>query len=798
MHLELAVYSLRYAIGSSYTVAIVDRMRFGKTLSTSVYPPWKDKYLEYNKIKKLLREDETSPQGRAGGETEWTEKDEENFVHELATVQLDKVSQHQIDTAMALRDRTTACEQKLQQTTDGSNPSQADKKKIAEDTMKELDAISKEITELKKFSRVNYTGFLKAAKKHDRRRGQKYRVRPLLQVRLAQTPFNSEDYQPLLYRLSTMYSWARQVLEGENGDRKESSDSARPKDTYKAYKFWVHQDNLLEVKTYILRRLPVLVYNPQSMKIVDSSQKDPTITSIYFDNDTFELYQAKVDKAEDAGSLRLRWSGQLADKPEVFLEKKVVNEEQGSKEIRIQMKQKYIEPFIRGKYKMQKQIEKLEERLGSANEQVKTLKSNVEEIQRYIKEKGLEPVIRAVYTRTAFQIPGDDRIRISLDTDLALIREDALDTDRPCRDPDDWHRSDIDNNEMEFPFSSINKGEIDRFEHAVLEIKVKDTKYTRNNVWLADLMSSHLVKEAPSFSKFVHGVAELFEDYVNAFPFWLSDLETDIRRDPETAFQEEQDRQAKQAEDEMAVGSFLPGSKISSSKGRIGSLGSPSRLAPNFGSRSLSRSAPKATSQPQSTAQERDSDDDGVQGDTAVDVTDSSRTGFKSFLPFSNSRYARRHRQQGRGWEDAPLPPGVEKPDFWIKDQGPLKVEGKVWLANQRTFVKWQHIAVLLASLSLGLFNAAGANNGVARALALVYTAFAAFAGIWGWAMYLWRCKLITERSGKDFDNMVGPFIVSLGLAVALCLNFAFKYSAAIAKQEDGPAGNATMWVGEL
>ena len=97
----------------------------------------------------------------------------------------------------------------------------------------------------------------------------------------------------------------------------------------------------------------------------------------------------------------------------------------------------------------------------------KRFKANVEEIQAYIKDKSLAPVIRAVYTRTAFQIPGDDRIRVSLDTDLALIREDDLDTDRPCRDPGDWHRSDIDKDQLEFPFSSIKKGEIDRFKHAM-------------------------------------------------------------------------------------------------------------------------------------------------------------------------------------------------------------------------------------------------------------------------------------------------------------------------------------------
>lgn len=767
-------------------------MKFGSTLKASIYPPWKDKYIEYDKIKKLLREDETSPQGR-GGSSNWTEKDEETFVDELTNIQLEKVHKHQVDTYNSLRDLTAACEQRLQPTAteDGEEKKERDKKKIAEETLKELDNITREITELKKFSRINYTGFLKAAKKHDRKRGTKYRVRPLLQVRLSQMPFNSEDYSPLLYRLSTMYAWARQILEGED-PRKESAASVGPKDSYTAHKFWVHVDNLLEVKTYILRRLPVLVYNPQTLKVADGMQKDPTITSIYFDNDKFDLYQQKVDNAAEAGSLRVRWTGQLGDKPDIFLEKKVVTEDAGSRDIRVQIKEKYVQSFLRGEYKLEKQIAKLEERLGADNEQVKNLKNNVAEIQEFIKEKKLEPLLRASYTRTAFQIPGDDRIRVSLDTDLALIREDALDTDRPCRDPDDWHRADIDEGRMEYPFSAIKKGEIARFQHAILEVKVKDSKYTRNNAWLQDLMNSHLVKEAPKFSKFVHGVAQLFEDYVNSFPFWLSDLETDIRRDPEKAFQDELDKQAKRIEDETAVGSFLPSSRLSSSM--QGKASSPGKLP--------ERRSGAMPSQLDVTAEERDSDDDGIQGTPIANgKSKSSARGLVSLLPaFSNSRYAQRHRRR-----DAPLPPGVKDPGVWIKDQGPLKVEAKVWLANQRTFVKWQHISVLLATLSLGLYNAAGVNNTVARTLAIVYTIFAVFAGMWGWGVYLWRSKLITERSGKDFDNMFGPFVISVGLAGALVLNFAFKYSAAMADREEGLNGfvetlNATLgaWEQEL
>lgn len=755
-------------------------MRFGKTLASSVYPPWRDKYIDYTKLKKLLREDEASPQ------REWTEQDEEDFVQELINVQLDKVHQFHVDTYKSLRDRTSECEAKLEPiaaTTNGKEAS-PEQRAIVEEVMKELDNISKDIERLRKFSRINFTGFLKAAKKHDRKRGRHYRVQPILQVRLSQVPFHSEDYSPLLQRLSAMYTFSHHILQPNQQHRKESGTAAQPRDTYSAHKFWVHPDNLLEVKTLILRRLPLLIYNPQSVKVVDSSQKDPSITSIYFDDTSFRLYAQKVDKAAEASSLRLRWTGQLKEKPKIHLEKKTVGESVKSKEIRVPIKEKYIAAFLKGDYKLEKQIHKLEDQHGADSEQVRTLKNNVEEIQSFIRDNQLEPMLRASYTRTAFQIPGDDRIRVSLDTDLALIREDALDPQRPCRDPEEWHRTDIDSDELEYPFSTINKGEVARFPYALLEIKVKDSKATRNNAWLSDLMSSHLVKEAPYFSKFVHGVAQLFEDYVNNFPFWLSDLETDIRKDPETAFQEEQEKQAQKAEDDFAVGSFLPGSKLSSSPAFKAKVGSPQKFSPDTKQPAMatfSQANRSRRSQLKSTIEEHDSDDDGMQAPVPrIEVSDSSAQGLRALFPaFSNSRYARRHRQR-TAWEDAALPPGVKDPGQWIKDSGPVKVEAKVWLANQRTFVKWQHIAVLLASLSLGLYNAAGGSNNIARALASVYTAFAAFAGIWGWGTYLWRSRLITERSGKDFDNMVGPVVVSVGLAIALCLNFGFKYSGRV------------------
>src|SRR5205823_5830263 len=104
--------------------------------------------------------------------------------------------------------RTSACEAKLEplaakEAADNGDSKDADaqksKEKILAEVSAELDSITKDVNELERFSRVNFTGFLKAGKKHDRRRPP-YKIRPLLQVRLSALPFNSEDYSPLLYR----------------------------------------------------------------------------------------------------------------------------------------------------------------------------------------------------------------------------------------------------------------------------------------------------------------------------------------------------------------------------------------------------------------------------------------------------------------------------------------------------------------------------------------------------------------------------------------------------------------------
>jgi SPX domain protein involved in polyphosphate accumulation len=210
-------------------------MRFGKTLRNSAYAPWKDQYIDYAKLKGLLREDVEDDRA-------WTEDDENKFCDEILNVQLEKVAAFQASTFKGLEQRANKAVEKLRDLAPEEGSVKGDItagrfKEIEE----ELDSIINETKELKKYSNINYTGFLKIVKKHDRKRGNNYKMRPMLQMTLSKRPFNSEqDYSPLLNKLSLMYFVVRQQLD-ESSDQPATSASdtlaqTQNEEKYTAYK----------------------------------------------------------------------------------------------------------------------------------------------------------------------------------------------------------------------------------------------------------------------------------------------------------------------------------------------------------------------------------------------------------------------------------------------------------------------------------------------------------------------------------------------------------------------------------
>ncbi|RGP59735.1 hypothetical protein FLONG3_11114 [Fusarium longipes] len=745
-------------------------MRFGRTLRESVYPPWKDKYIEYAKLKSLLREDVADDDNQP-----WTEEDETRFCEEIFNNQLEKVAQFQEQRFNSLKERVDSVFDKLKELApvesleEDKGTSKGDISATRLRTLEsELDEITNEVRELKKYSQINYTGFLKIIKKHDRKRGDRYKVRPMMQLSLSQRPFNSETgYSPLLNKLSIMYFAIRQQLE-EGGEQPPPLDLESQGETHNGERYTAHK------------------CNEKSAKELDGSDS-PSITSLYFDNRKFELYGEKVNRQSEATSLRLRWYGQLATRPEIFVEEKTIDDKGGSQDLKFSIKDKYVKSFVDGDYKAEKAVQKLK-RQSFAPEKIQEFEQTVSTIQKYLKERDLSPVLRANYVRTAFQKPADDRIRIAIDTNVAFIREDTLDRSRPCRDPNEWHRLDIDESEMTYPFKNINQSEVNRFPYALLEIKLKDDGLRKRPTWIEDLMSSHLVHPTPRFSKFVHGIAVLFEDYVNSLPFWLSDLESDIRKDPQKTFEEEEQRRAQRHEDVMAVGSLIgAGAKSGSYKPTQSSPVSKSYLADRMARDSVAQTLNRQSST------HANGEEVGESSGQRQEEQGRSYGTLSSVIPgFSLSKYSRAKRASQQ-----PLPEGVVAPTQWIKNMGELKVEPKVWLANERTFLKWQHICILQGGLAVGLYTAAGENT-IASIIGLLFVLIAVFAGAWGYAMLRIRRTMIVERSGKDFDNMIGPMIISVSLMFVLILNFFFAWREAYGRFNDGKHGAGELLSDEL
>lgn len=102
--------------------------------------------------------------------------------------------------------------------------------------------------------------------------------------------------------------------------------------------------------------------------------------------------------------------------------------------------------------------------------------------------------MRTFYNRTAFQLPGDARVRISLDTELTMVREDNWDGSR--RAGDNWRRTDIGIN---YPFSGTPAEDVEKFPYGVLEVKLQTQMGQEPPDWVRELVASHLVESIPKF-----------------------------------------------------------------------------------------------------------------------------------------------------------------------------------------------------------------------------------------------------------------------------------------------------------
>src|SRR5437763_12860133 len=173
----------------------------------------------------------------------------------------------------------------------------------------------------------------------------------------------------------------------------------------------------------------------------------------------------------------------------IFIERKTHREDwTGEKSVkaRFTLKEKNVNAFMAGRMTVDEAFAKMRKDGKKSIKEIEDLEQLAREIQFRVVTRSLVPVTRSFYHRTAFQLPGDARVRISLDTELTMVREDNLDGRQ--RGGKNWRRTDIG---IDFPFSQLPPEDIEKFPYAVLEVKLQTAAGQEPPQWIRELTASH-------------------------------------------------------------------------------------------------------------------------------------------------------------------------------------------------------------------------------------------------------------------------------------------------------------------
>ncbi len=312
---------------------------------------------------------------------------------------------------------------------------------------------------------------------------------------LDKRPFYKENFDALIVQLSRLYNLVRTRGHPVMGDS--SAGGGQSAFVRQTTKYWVHPDNYVQLKLVILKHLPVLVFNPDKA----FEQADAAISSIYFDNEPLDLYLGRLEKTEGAEAIRMRWYGGM-DVKTIFVERKTHREDwTGEKSVkaRFPLREDQLNDYLSGKLVMDETFEAQRKKGKKSDKEIDGMIKLAREVQAAVREKKLGPVMRTFYNRTAFQLPGDARVRISMDTQLSLIREDNW--DGKTRAGNNWRRTDIG---IDWPFEQLPKEDKELFPYGVLEVKLQTQLGQEPPEWVRDLVSSHLVSPLLLFAAALH------------------------------------------------------------------------------------------------------------------------------------------------------------------------------------------------------------------------------------------------------------------------------------------------------
>eukprot|EP00878_Enallax_costatus_P037167 GHUV01041967.1.p1 GENE.GHUV01041967.1~~GHUV01041967.1.p1 ORF type:complete len:392 (+),score=107.62 GHUV01041967.1:183-1358(+) len=331
--------------------------------------------------------------------------------------------------------------------------------------------------------------------------------------------------------------------------------------------------------------------------------------------------------------------------------------------------------------------------------------------------------------RTAFQIPFDSTVRVSMDTNLCMIKENP-DEGPSCTLAGRWYRD---------PSLPINRNEITRFPHAVLEIKLSLGQGQESPAWVQELLESGYLTEVHKFSKFIHGTCTLFPELVQAVPYWVDDESV-------------RPSMLSSAPPPPRIEAAAAGSSAAAANGAHTTIEVQEDVT-----------SPVAENKPRKRVPGLEDLQHPLLGDQPTLKLLPDPTKIKGFV---------------KSWS------GDKEPSFWMKLLGPkghppaqphgmtaMRIEPKTFFANERTFLSWLHMSVTLGSIAaalLGFSNTKDKQTGLGAHLVEIIALILLPVAICmcGYAIFLfkWRADMISKKRPQHFDDRVGP----LGLCAAV------------------------------
>ncbi|KAI9053804.1 hypothetical protein LZ554_002753 [Drepanopeziza brunnea f. sp. 'monogermtubi'] len=791
----------RYRFGPGLIV-----MKFGEQLRSSLIKEYQWNYIAYDDLKAQLRTEWQTPPTQAKPKATrraWTEDDESRFLSQLEK-ELDKVHMKQTVKATEIGRRIATSEKEVNEVVsrldnrgpvgrEGSGSRDEDAPTEEEFMLLEEDLsdIIADVHDLAKFVQLNYTGFQKIIKKHDKTTG--WMLKPVFATRLKAKPFFKDNYDADIVKLSKLYDIVRTRGNPVKGDS--AAGGSQGSFIRQTTKYWVHPDNITEVKLIILKHLPVLVFNANK----EFDMKDSAITSIYYDNtEKWDLYEGRLKKTEGAEAIRMRWYGGM-DTETIFVERKTHREDwTGEKSVkaRFSLKEKNMNAYLKGELLPAAIFEKARKDGKKPAKQIDEDERLAKEIQYSIIKKGYVPVCRSFYNRTAFQLPADARVRISLDTELTMVREDNLDGKK--RAGDNWRRMDIG---IDYPFSQLPAEDVERFPYAVLEVKLQTQAGQEPPEWVRELIASHLVEAVPKFSKFIHGTATLFPTRINLLPYWMPQMDVDIRKpvtqhigirrpgfsNPSTTSDdddEDDDSDEDDFDEDSPTATAVESSDENVNRSR---------------NRDVQHRAPRNTldieelvgEQPIDLDEEYpyDSDDEENELDRLEEARRIGGWTYYSQLVKTNTKLGaykminaieslRRPNAIPRS-QNGSLPALGAGQITSKKFKAPkgkkihvlVRVEPKVYFAAERTFLSWLENSIYIGTIAVTVLNFGDKPTRGSFLAAFAFTAVAILSLLYSVGIYLYRSQAIRKRRAIKYHDSFGPTVICAVLFVAVVLN---------------------------